>query len=75
MDRLMPVLGRQLPLAMHVNECLLAHVTRSTADVPVSANSSHSGLRPWRSLRGSEAQPESGRPAKCGGCCSDVCRG
>ena len=34
-------LGRQLPLAMLVNECLLVHVTHSTADVPVSANSGH----------------------------------
>jgi hypothetical protein len=31
-------MGRKLPLAMLVNECLFAHVTHSTADVPVSAN-------------------------------------
>src|SRR5271166_1851844 len=34
-------MGRQLPLAMLVNERLLVHVTHSTADVPVSARSSH----------------------------------
>jgi hypothetical protein len=28
--------GRQLPLAMLVNKCLLVHVTHSTADVPIS---------------------------------------
>jgi hypothetical protein len=44
-------LGRQLPLAMLVNECLLVHVTHSTADVPVSASTCHSVAWPEYSRR------------------------
>jgi hypothetical protein len=43
----------ELPFAMLVNECLLVHITHSTADVPVSAISGHLAVLGRASEKGS----------------------
>jgi hypothetical protein len=56
--------GRQLPLAMFRNECLLVHVTHSTADFPVSARSGHEPM--VRSQRIPRSGPAENHPEAMG---------